>query len=327
MEFLDTKPMWAGKLPPVEMLRQWLMARSDLQTLISGLDQTQLALGIDTSHWEGKLTRELVEGADFVCPKATDGNQIQTGNWGDLGTFVDDQFHNTVDLCYQVGRPCIPYHFFQWNYDQWNRDQVYKHQYDVIKNAFKGLRPGVSYHGFAIDVEVPGDSDTNMLAKVKGLWELLKADDQFKDIPVLFYSSNYYLNMWPSLRDWLSQKGDYSKPLWLAQWSYTKAFSGSWPDFRASVLPGISMSVKTPGYANWTVVQWSASVKINGIGVDVNSWCRTKDDLYKWLNFQQTTPPPPPTDDALAKLRAEFEAHLSDKTAHPHTHDVGPAKA
>lgn len=290
----DLVSMQAGaKYEPamLEKIKQFLVQRK----LISGLDQTKLACGIDTSHWTGPLSKELIAGSDFVCPKATDGYQVRTGNWGDLGTFIDDQFYNTVQLCYDAHVPCIPYHFFEWDYsaDQWQIDKIVQHQFDVIKWAFRTLEPKKSYHGLVIDVEVLGDTDTNIRNKLSMLYAMLKNDAKFANVPVVFYTANWVLNTYPALRDWLSYKGA-PYLLWLAQWVYTRAWTGTWDDFRAQVLPSINMSVITPGYANWTAVQWSASCKIHGFSIDVNSWNRTKEDLWNWLDF--TTTPPDPGD-------------------------------
>lgn len=308
-EYLDKRPARAGRFYQPNAIDK-------IKGLISGRDQTKLALGIDTSHWTGTLTRELIRQFDFVCPKLCDGNQVRKGNWADLSTFKDDQADTTIQLAYEEGKGVIPFHYFQSIYDQWNKDQVYKFQFDIILAAIGSKIPGKSYHGFAIDIEEKGDTDTNMADKVRGLWTLMKGHPKFEGIPIWFYSSMYFLNMWPALSDWLSYKNDYTKPLWMAQWVFTNAFAGDVPTFRQKVLPNINMSVRLPGNApKFTAVQWTATPIFYGFNCDVNSYNGTPEQFRADLKVPGSTPPTPtptpePTPTPTAGARSEIIAVL-----------------
>lgn len=282
-----------------------------VQELISGADQTKLAVGVDTSHWTGTLTPELVKGADVLFPKATDGQQVRAGDFYNKRNYIDSQLYATVQTAYNVGRPVIPFHYFQWNYDQWNLDHIVKFQFDIIKEAFAPLVKGKSYHGIALDLEEPGDTSNNMKTKVEMLYNMLAEDPQFSGLPILFYSSMYFLNMWPGLRDWLSYPNA-NKLLWLAQWVWTQRWTGNWNQFYEQVLPNVNMTVRTPGYANWTVVQWSAAVTVDGFNLDLNTWNRTPADLYKMLDFTPVSPTPeePPQDPGDPPVDPDFVKRL-----------------
>ncbi len=306
-KYLDKKPLQAGKLNIFDNLARQLwgeqFAGVTEEGLISGLDQTQLAICIDSSHWSGPLSADLVTGAALVQPKSTDGNQIVSGSWYDLGTFIDDQFHKTVDLCYRIGRPVIPFHYLQHQYEGWNRDQIVGHQFNVIQNAFKVLIPLRSYHGLALDIEEKGNTDTNLAWIVSELYNQLKNSVKFRDVPILIYSSVSYLHGYPALENWVGLKGA-ERYLWLAQWPWTRAWSGTWAEYRAQVLPNINMKVLTPGYQNFTEVQYVASCRPCGIGVDISAWNRKQADLWSWLKFAPDEEPAPVSQVDWDKVRA-----------------------
>lgn len=285
--YLDKRSMQAGG---------WYhpSAWDTIRDLISGLDQTKLAILADSSHWTGKLTPAVVAGAHMWSMKATDGEQIQSGSPGDLGNYKDSELNNTIQTCYDVGVPAMPYHFFQWKIQEgWNRDQVSGFQADIILAALDGLIPGKSYHAFCLDLETLGDTSTNYQWKVADLYTRLMKSPQINQVPFIFYTSDYILGKYPALKEWLIAPGT-NRNLWLAQWTYTKKWSGRWSDFMTTFLPALpNMRVVTP--SSWWAAQYSASVYIDGFNLDLSSCCRSREKLYEWLGYKTTpTPPQPP---------------------------------
>lgn len=312
-EYLDfwTRDRRAGRLSLAQRLQFALAPKP--ATLISGLDQTKLAIGIDTSHWNGKLSPALVAGADVVLPKLSDGYQVRTGAWDDLGNYKDDQVDATIQTCYDVHRPCIPYHFVQWNYtsDQWMIDKIIDWQYKIIENALAGKIPHKSYHGLSLDCETLGCTDTNYRNIVAGLYDRLMTSPLLDGMPLLIYTSNYIMSQYPAFQYWIAAPGT-NRLLWLAQWIYTAKWTGTWDQFKALILPNINMRVVTP--TSWAAVQYSATCAPEGYTVDLNAFSRTRENLYDVLGFETTTPPPPPPVEpppADTVTRAEFDAAVA----------------
>jgi hypothetical protein len=275
---------------------------------VSGLDASTLALGPDTSHWNGPITvASMLPHISYTKPKCADGAQMYAGDPYDLGNFVDRQFHSVLDQSYRAGVACIPYFYFQSKLYQAGEPES-DWQYKRLKYAFRNLVPLKSFHGLAIDLEEFGETDTNLKRKVETFYAWLLDDPQFNQVKIEFYTSLGFLNAHPALRDWLSFNGA-SKDLWLAQWSISgNKIRTSWEELRTKHIPGVNMRVVTPGFAGWQYVQWSnAFYGMAGCGsgeIDLNFYHGTREQCWKSLGFTPAeipTPPPPP---ATRKFKA-----------------------
>ena len=228
------------------------------------------------------------------------------------------EFDERIQQAYDVvrpdggkGIPVILYHYMRF-FGQ-RADQVYQLQY-LLENLTKSKIPGKSYHAVVLDIEEKGDSSTNIQEKTEEVYAALLA--RFPGIPVIFYTSNNYLEtVSPALRDWLGQK-DNSKHLWMAQWPWSRRTIG-W-DALPQYIPGDTVKVLTPGYAAWKFWQWAGDVSgFEGCSnsIDLNFYNGTTAQLYSWLNFQQdTTPPePPPVDPPVDPPPVDLSAVIDNQ--------------
>ncbi len=54
------------------------------------------------------------------------------------------------------------------------------------------------------------------------------------------------------------------------------------------------MRVITP--TSWMACQYSSTIYIDGINLDMSAWNMTREGLYKWLKYSGVTPPGGDTD-------------------------------
>jgi hypothetical protein len=136
-----------------------------------------------------------------------------------------------------------------------------------------------------------------------------------------------------------------NKNLWLAQWVYNTVTSCTWEYLRTTILPKLSMTVKTPGYADWRFLQWSSSFTLPGCAgrMDVNFYKGSKSQLYAWLGYTAPiVPDPEPEPDpdtselwqAIDALKADRDAIAARVTAlegqahtREHTHTPGAVES
>jgi len=265
---------------------------------ISGLDPTKLALMVDISHWQGDvdIARMVREGhISAVSPKMSDGKQVREGGAYELTNYIDDKFYGNVQKCYDAGVPCLPYHYVQPMFPDYTAQGVLDWNWKVMQAAVKPLVAGKSYHALVLDVEEKNTTSPNAATVVMGLLTRMAEDAQMKQVPHLVYTSMSILDYYPTLRDQLSYKGA-DRNLWMAQWVYNTVTKTTWEGFWSEYVPKISMTVKTPGFANWRAVQWSSSFILPGCAgrCDVSSWSMTPAQLFDWLNFKPATVPVEP---------------------------------
>jgi GH25 family lysozyme M1 (1,4-beta-N-acetylmuramidase) len=261
------------------------------------------ALGPDLSHYnENVNVQTLVDhGCSYIMHKVGDGVRIQAGNDYDPEKYKDPRVDERIQQAFDVTRPdggrgipVIVYYYMRF-FGQ-RSDQLHALQY-LIHNLTQSKIPGKSYHAIAIDVEeVDKDSDTNIRDKTEEVYaEVLKLG-----VPVIFYTSNGYLNSEsPALRDWLGSK-EAPKNLWMAQWPWYRRVIG-W-DALPQFIPADTVKVLTPGYASWKFWQWAGDVSgFDGCSnsIDLNFYNGSTAALYNWLGYKGsdgggTTPVEPP---------------------------------
>ena len=263
---------------------------------------TGYAYGPDLSHYNLDVNvQQLVDhGCSFIVHKISDGLQMTTGGVYDPATYKDPSVDERIQQAFEVKRadggtgiPVVLYHYMRF-FGQ-RKDQLDQLNY-LMLNLTKSKIPGKSYHAVVLDIEESNvDSDTNIQEKTEEVYaELLSLG-----VPILFYTSNNYLETQShALRDWLGAK-DNPKNLWMAQWPWYRR-TITWDTF-ANYVPTDSIKVLTPGFASWKL--WQAWGDINGLAgcsnsMDMNWFNGPVSALYSFLNFQTSTPPvePPPVE-------------------------------
>lgn len=298
--YLDT---WSLKKTTGELSlaqRLELAYKTTTKTLFSGLDGKTLALMVDISHWQADVDVALMvrDGklAMLAC-KASDGAQMQAGDPTNVRNYFDDWMRRNVQKAFDAGIPCMPYHFVQPVIEGYTVHGIAAWNFQVFKAALEGLVPGVSYHALCLDFEVKKGTDYNGSDVLLEMIEMIAADPEMSQVPLVIYSSMSVYNYFTKARDQLSFAGR-NAYLWMAQWSWNVTTTCSWDYFWNTAVPQVEMRVLLPGYANCWGVQWSASFILPGNGgrSDVSLIYRTPAQLYTWLKFK-VTPPPPPTPD------------------------------
>lgn len=307
----------AGKLSLAQRLDLALAPKG--KTLISGLDQTKLALMIDISHWQGDVNigQMVSEGKVALCMcKASDGKQVQEGSSTNKANYVDDWLYRNVQKSYDAKIPCIPYHYVQPFFEGYTAQGIADWNMAVLHTALDQLAPKVSYHAICLDVEEKQNTDTNGSDIVLKMMQAIEADPKMSQVPLIIYTSISVLNFFTKLREQISFQGA-NRNLWMAQWIWNTTTTCTWEYFWKTIVPQLSMKVLTPGWASWWALQWSASMILpGGTGrTDVSFASRTPEALYKWLDYKaaqpEPDPEPQPTD---PELEARVQA-LEDKFA------------
>lgn len=306
-ECLDTwsKKRGAGNIPLKMRLqlwwksirRKWFGERS----LISGLDPSTLAIILDTSHYDGDYNLKTMRagGVSMIITKACDGVRMYGTDNTDLQNYVDKTMRVNIQKCYDVGIPCGVYIYVKtyWSYFySWTNKSIAEHHYNVFKEAVKGLVPGVSYHLIAIDFEEEGQNDYNTNIILGMLYDLLRKDPAFANLPIIWYSSMRFYNLYPS---WMTTIASQGTPhnFWMAQWAWTTDIVTTWEYLKTNIIAKLDMKVVTPGFATWKIVQVSGdAIKVPGdVGaIDLNLYKGTEAQLYTWLNFVPPEPKPEP---------------------------------
>jgi GH25 family lysozyme M1 (1,4-beta-N-acetylmuramidase) len=299
---------------------------------VSGLDPATLALMIDISHWQGDvdLKRMVTEGGIAMCfPKAADGKQVRAGGAFEITNYIDDWFYRNVDKCKAAGIPCGPYFYVQPHLEDYTLPGCIDWNWKVLKAALDPLTPLVSYHAIMLDFEEKTANDTNGRDVMLALIAKIQADPKMSKVPIIIYTSNYILSLYPSLRDALSYKGS-AFNLMLAQWVLNTVTTCTWDHLKTNVLPTLNFKVVTPGYAAWKAVQFSSSFILPGGSgrTDLILGNTSKANWWTWLKFTSTTPEekPEPDDDpeitklwlAVDALKADLEALKNTYLNHTH---------
>lgn len=310
-QFLDvwSRERSAGRLSLWQRFVRWitgLLARF-VPSLIGGLDPASLALMVDVSHWQGPNLDVALMRRDgkisALLPKMSDGFQIRAGVSTDLQNYVDPTFRLNVDKAYKSGIPCIPYHFCQYVKYGYTNDSMVNDQVKIIKEALRGLIPGVSFHGISLDVEVENSTGPNVAYITMGIYKALKA--AYPNIPIIFYTSLKYLNLYPNWANGICSQG-MSYNIWFAQYVWNTGIVTTWADLWARIIPSLNMSVMRYAFEDWWAVQWTGDrITLPGCygKIDLNAYHGTEAQLWKWLNFTPPVIPPEPEPAPGLKLR------------------------
>jgi GH25 family lysozyme M1 (1,4-beta-N-acetylmuramidase) len=300
---------------------------------VSGLDPTTLALMIDISHWQGDvdIQRMVTEGGIAMCfPKACDGKQVRVGDSTQVKYYIDDTLYVNVQKCYDANIPCAPYIYVQPAIDNYTLKGVIDWHWEVIQGAYGPLTPLVSYHAIMLDFEEATANNTNGRDVIMGLIKLIRAHPKFGQVPVILYSSNYILTIYPALKDEIANHDD-DFNLLLAQWVLNTVTTCTWDELKDK-FKTINMKVITPK-SNWFGVQFSSAFILpGGKGrTDLIFYHGTKEKLYAWLKFTpKTTPPvePEPEPDttelrqAIDALKTEIKELTTAFEQHTHTTNI-----
>jgi GH25 family lysozyme M1 (1,4-beta-N-acetylmuramidase) len=264
--------------------------------MISGLDPSTLAICVDYSHWQGDVDIAKMKaegGVAMAMPKASDGKQVVRGNAEDIRNYVDDYLDRNIQRCYDAGVPCGPYHYVQVYFDDYSLKSIVDANLDALHAALDAKVPNVSYHAIVLDVEEKNNTNSNGSWIVIQIIEAIRKDPKFSKVRLLIYTSESVLAHYTDLREYLG-KQDADFNLWMAQWIYGKVTKCSWAHLINNIIPGLSMRVRTPGWATWKMVQWSdAFILPGGSGrTDLNFFCGSRALLYSWLGYQGTVEEP-----------------------------------
>lgn len=303
-QYLDTwsRERSAGRLSRLSLLDRIKLAQMvKVQTLISGLDATQLALMVDISHWQGDVdvARMVRDGrVAMLIPKCSDGKQVQAGDPYDKGSYVDDWFYRNVQKAYDAKIPCMPYHYVQLAIPDYTTEGLADWNYQVLKYALGKIAAKKSYHAICLDVEETNASDLSGSDVVLKLMDKIRSDPDLAQVPLVIYSSMSILNRYTRLREQLSYPGA-NQNLWMAQWVYNTPTTTTWDDFWKVYVPKVDMRVLTPGFANWWGVQWSSSFILPGGSgrTDVSFYRAPKASLYSWLGYAGAAEPEEPEEE------------------------------
>ena len=297
------------------------------------------ALVVDTSHWSGKVTPEMLAGFDGVIAK-------MGGNESPASTSpYDSQWETTVQAAYDVtnadgtrGIPCGGY--WMVNPRIWSESGVTPNDATLSKISAadhklmnmleKQLRAGAGWKAVTsvwFDLEeastwISGGgklviTDDNIRATVEDLRNRivpLQAQGRWPKFEIGVYSRASWIDeidKGRQLRTWLENHPEIE--LWTAD--YRVQSIPAWKtaaDVRAFGMPK-ALSTKYPVSFGWNdkrPLAWSIWQYWGSGWADLNVYNGDKAALYKWLNYsprgQVVTPPPPPppTTDTEARLTA-----------------------
>ena len=320
-EILNADPLGSGRAYAGEMATPELLAEYEQSKEMAGfISGSGVAWGIDISYYNGDakklITDAVANGCSFVIAKASDGVQLVNGSTSSEKNYIDPQFYNTVQYCYDAKVPVIGYHFFRYDNNYFQAPDPNSPSADMQWRTFRrwmGLplnetkAPRAIYSGVT-DLEGYKLDDTTMSYQEDGpvviaerlqIWmEWMKNNVNLTVDPYfvheLLYTSPGFVNSYcPHVItqiDGGSITGGYL--LWLATWLFVKKVITSWNQVSA-LLPATSW----PALGNWgeKIKFWQfGTVSIGGTEVDLNVYKGTKEELYTWLNFTAVTPPPPP---------------------------------
>ena len=116
----NVNPLGSGYAHIGEMASPELLAIYNLEKLRPRfVTDNSVAWGIDLSYYNGDCTKLITDavnaGCSFVIAKASDGVQLVAGSTSADKNYVDPQFFNTVQVCYNLKIPVLGYHFFRYD--------------------------------------------------------------------------------------------------------------------------------------------------------------------------------------------------------------------
>lgn len=299
---------------------------------VSGIDTSKLSLGADFSHWDGDIPGEVFKRIDYAWVKACDGDQLRPGDPYDYTNYVDIDFRNNVQKCWDADIPCGIYVYIVPTFPGFTMDSIIQLHYKALKAATKGLIAGKSYHAIALDVEETkrGQTDTNWQKIVKGLTDLIYNDPEYAPVRkgVIYSRMGGVLANLPALSDEISNKAVLEKyHMWMAQWAWGPApISTTWDELKNRYIAALNMKVVTPGFQTWDFVQWSAAFKIppTTFVYDFNFFHGDKTACWNWFGYKArgvvVTPDPEPETQPEGDYvtHTEMDAFLSEYAQHTH---------
>ena len=303
---------------------------------VSGIDTDKLSLGVDFSHWDGNIPGEVFKCFDYAWVKACDGDQLRPGDPYDYTNYVDIDFRNNVQKCWDADIPCGIYVYIVPNFPGYTMDSIIQLHYKALKAATKGLIAGKSYHAIALDVEElkRGQTDTNWQKIVKGLTDLIYTDPEYAPVRkgVIYSRMGGVLANLPALLDEISNKNVLEKyHMWMAQWVWGAdekhpAIVTTWEELKNKYIASLNMKVITPGFQTWDFVQWSAAFKIppTTFVYDLNFFHGDKAACWNWFGYKARgvvvtpDPEPEPAPEGDYVTHAEFDSFLAEYAQHTH---------
>ena len=318
--------------------------RSSVAAVVTETVADNRALVIDTSHWSGKVTPEMLAGFDCVIAKMGGNESPATTNP------YDSQWENTVQAAYDVvnadgtrGIPCGGY--WMVNPRIWSEAGVTPNEatlskisngdHKIMTMLEKQLRAGAGWKAVTsvcFDLEEASQwisgggklviTDDNIRATIEDLRNRivpLQAQGRWPKFEIGIYSRASWIDEIDTgrqLRTWLENHPEIE--LWTAD--YRVQAIPAWKtaaDVRKFGMPK-ALNSKYPASFGWTdkrPLAWSLWQYWGSGWADLNVYNGDKAALYKWLNYTPrgaVTPPPvePPTtgDAELAALTARVAA-------------------
>lgn len=316
--YLDTwsKKRTIGELSLMQRLHLLLPDPSFARSLISGKFAGDLARYLDTSHWNGPLNMALIKPwVHAHMAKCSDGFQMMEGSPNDLNTYVDDQFSDVVQQCYDNALGVIAYPYWQPDVVP-TASKDNDRQYQALLYSLRNKKPGVSFHEIRVDLEQKSiEYHTTVRDRLQRFWSWL-VEDFGSVIPLSIYTSVGYLNSVPAVRDWIILQ---KIPVHYAQWIFNTKTQQTWAQAITRVN---AWNMNVLNFDGWRACQVSSSLYgMAGAGpgeVDWNIHNGTPQHLMELLKVTGTVPPPPPPPPAeeyakaadVVALKKRFEDHV-----------------
>jgi hypothetical protein len=313
--------------------------RSSVAAVVTETVADNRAMVIDTSHWSGKVTPEMLAGFDCVIAKMGGNESPATTNP------YDSQWENTVQAAYDVvnadgtrGIACGGYWMVNpriWveagvTPNEATLSKIGNGDHKLLAMLEKQLRAGAGWKAVqvvAFDIEeastwISGGgklviTDDNIQETVEDLRNRivpLQAQGRWPKFELAVYGRASWFDEYDKgrqLRTWLENHPEIE--IWTADYRVTSI--PTWKtaaDVRAYGMPK-ALNPKYPAAFGWTdkrPLAWSIWQYWGSGWADLNVYNGDKAALYKWLNYsprgQVVTPPPPPppTTDTEARLTA-----------------------
>jgi len=317
--------------------------RAASEAVITATVADNRAVIVDTSHWSGKVTPEMLTGFDGVIAKMG-GNESAAS-----ASPYDSQWETTVQSAYDVvnadgtkGIPCGGY--WMVNPRIWieagvtpndsGLSKISMADHKIMTMLEKQLRAGAGWKAVkvvAFDIEeastwISGGgklviTDDNIRATVEDLRNRivpLQVQGRWPKFEIAVYGRASWFEEYDKgrqLRTWLENHPEIE--LWTAD--YRVQSIPAWKtaaDVRAFGMPK-ALSTKYPTSFGWTATRplaWSIWQYWGSGWADLNVYNGDKDAFYKWLDYtprgQVVTPPPvdPPTtgDADIAEIKSRL---------------------
>jgi lysozyme len=244
-------------------------------------------LGVDTSHWSGKINfpKMYQAGARFWITKATDANRT-TGL-----QFEDSEFDNYCKAAFDLGELLTGcYHWLQYSVDPKVAAQFYLERYTRYKFDFPPI----------LDFEEPSVRDTGRFSDYA--WrasEWCKEVERVTGRKPIIYTAQWFTNYFQTSHlSWMQ-----AYPLWIANYSW-------WANDIAKVpvnYPKLKFEDRV--WDDWAIWQYSADTNGRGAefgvqakSIDLNWFQGSYADLLHWLKVDEPAPEPLTLEERVERL-------------------------